>query len=345
MKKLILRSLCLLLFTAGIASAASGPYFGQTPPGTTPQKFASGIISLSNHSEIRVAFSPSGDECFFTRSSPGNSAPWNLYYAQRVNNTWTDPAVATFSPSGDAFTGQPFFSADGNKLYFTHDANILVVDRTPEGWGSPQVLPSPINSSSSDVYYSQTLDGTVYFASDRPGGSGQLDIWRTRQEPNQPLQVENLGALINTSAYDYDPHVDPAGEYLLFASNRSGSSSKVYVSFSDGNDGWNTPVNMNTLISGFNIYAADGPSMSSDGRYLFWRRYYSAPDIYWVENPFYAPGDLYRDGVVNFRDFAILAKAWRSEPGDDNWKDSCDLAISAKIDEGDLAILCNNWLK
>jgi CubicO group peptidase (beta-lactamase class C family) len=268
---------------------ATGPYFGQKPPGKTPTVFAPGIVSVPNFSVIRVAFSPNGDECFFTKSSPSGVYPWKLYYTKYANGIWTAPTPAPFNPQQGTFAGQPFFSADGNQLSYTSDANgttdIWVVQRTSQGWGAPQVLPSPVNSSGGAVYYSQTLDGTTYFASQRSGGLGVLDIWRARQATGQPVQVENLGATINTAAYDYDPCVDPNGKYLLFASDRSGQSN-VYVSASNGNGGWDTPVNMDTLVPGFNTGGADGPSISPDGKYLFWRRFHDGqPAIYWVESP------------------------------------------------------------
>jgi len=57
-------------------------------------------------------------------------------------------------------------------------------------------------------------------------------------------------------------------------------------------------------------------------------------------------GDLYKDGVVNFKDFAVLAAAWLSQPGDDNWNADCDISIPSDgvIDELDLAVFCDNWL-
>ena len=44
-------------------SAATGPYFGQSPPGTTPVVFAPGILSLTSRFEIGLGFSPDGTEC------------------------------------------------------------------------------------------------------------------------------------------------------------------------------------------------------------------------------------------------------------------------------------------
>jgi hypothetical protein len=61
-----------------------------------------------------------------------------------------------------------------------------------------------------------------------------------------------------------------------------------------------------------------------------------------------APGnaDIDTDGFVDFKDFAILAAAWLSEPGDTNWNAACDISISKDniIDEYDLAVFCENWL-
>lgn len=57
-------------------------------------------------------------------------------------------------------------------------------------------------------------------------------------------------------------------------------------------------------------------------------------------------GDFCRDGAVDFKDFAVLAAAWASQPGDTNWKAACDISIPSDgvIDENDLAVLCENWL-
>jgi len=57
-------------------------------------------------------------------------------------------------------------------------------------------------------------------------------------------------------------------------------------------------------------------------------------------------GDFFRDGVVNFKDFAVLAAAWLSESGDDNWNADCDISTPSDdiIDEKDLAEFCANWL-
>jgi len=56
--------------------------------------------------------------------------------------------------------------------------------------------------------------------------------------------------------------------------------------------------------------------------------------------------DIYQDGYVYLLDFAIFAKAWKSQPGDDNWNPACDISEPNDdvIDERDLAVLADNWL-
>ncbi len=62
-----------------------------------------------------------------------------------------------------------------------------------------------------------------------------------------------------------------------------------------------------------------------------------------------APGwpDINGDGRVNLKDFAMLAKAWRSTTGGDNWDADCDISAPSDgvIDEKDLYILSENWLE
>lgn len=57
--------------------------------------------------------------------------------------------------------------------------------------------------------------------------------------------------------------------------------------------------------------------------------------------------DLNYDGFVDFKDFAILANAWRSHSGDTNWDANCDISSTpgdGVIDEKDLYVLADNWL-
>jgi len=57
-------------------------------------------------------------------------------------------------------------------------------------------------------------------------------------------------------------------------------------------------------------------------------------------------GDIDITYRVDFLDFALLAEAWMSEPGDDNWDAACDISEPNDdiIDGRDLGVLRDNWL-
>ncbi len=56
--------------------------------------------------------------------------------------------------------------------------------------------------------------------------------------------------------------------------------------------------------------------------------------------------DINQDGYVDFIDYSILAKAWKSTPSDGNWNYSCNLAPPDDIiNERDLAVVCEYWLQ
>jgi len=58
-------------------------------------------------------------------------------------------------------------------------------------------------------------------------------------------------------------------------------------------------------------------------------------------------GNFDYDNDVDLKDFAIFAAAWLSQPGDPSWNAACDISLPSDgvIDELDLAIFCDNWLR
>jgi len=114
---------------------------------------------------------------------------------------------------------------------------------------------------------------------------GGMDLYRTVSKPGQPLQVENLGAPVNTEFDDACPGISPDGHTLVFysAPQRAGvkGGAKLFICFDSGHGGWTTPVSMG---EGFNSPGADyGATFSQDGRVLFFFRFDGKHcDAYWV---------------------------------------------------------------
>jgi hypothetical protein len=122
-------------------------------------------------------------------------------------------------------------------------------------WSTPVNLGPTINSSAFEGCHFVTEAGlSLYFASDRPGGLGDRDIYVSRRaginDPWGPPQ--NLGATINTVSDDRCPFVTPDGHTMIFASARSGGQGMgdLYVSFRRNpldNLAWETPQNLTEL--------------------------------------------------------------------------------------------------
>jgi hypothetical protein len=270
------------------APLAPGAYFGLKLPGETPELFAPGIISIPGRSVGPLAFSPDGTECYFTVFD----GVWNnprILFTRYENGAWTPQAPVTFADGRLKF--EPLFSRDGNILYFgvanSTDTDFWMVQRISreQEWSNPQPLPAPLNSPKNEYRLAQAADGTMYFASNRDGGLGGMDIYRTVSKPGEPLQVENLGPPVNTEFTDTDPAISPDGHILVFVSKpkRPGVmyDADLFIYFDNGHGGWTTPVNMGDEFNkqGYQVL----PVFSQDGRVLFFARFDGKHgDVYWV---------------------------------------------------------------
>jgi Tol biopolymer transport system component len=252
-----------------------GEYLGQKPPGMTPELFAPGIISTGNN-ESRITFSPDG-----------NIAAWSVLHishdysaiiiSRRENNVWTAPEVASFS--GQYVDADPFFSYDGNRLFFTssrpienyqkeENYNLWMVERIEKGWGIPENLGFEINTEKYDVNPCLTKDGTLYFSSDREGGEGFHDIYYSRFVDGHFTQPVNIGTPVNTENFESSPYIAPDESYLIynnFKNNRSESG--LHISFRKKDGTWTKGINMGNIINDKvpSLFA----SVSQDGKYMF----------------------------------------------------------------------------
>ncbi|HXB11951.1 MAG TPA: tetratricopeptide repeat protein [Bacteroidia bacterium] len=90
-----------------------------------------------------------------------------------------------------------------------------------KGFGTPVPLSENINLKGQyQIAASITADGnTLYFASDRPGGLGGIDIYSSKKLPNGNWGTPvNLGPSINTPSNEDFPNISPDGKTLYFSS-------------------------------------------------------------------------------------------------------------------------------
>jgi hypothetical protein len=263
-----------------------GPYMGQDPPGAEPALFAPGLVSAGRH-ESGIVFSADATEAFYglMHLTHGYSA---IVTTRDSGRGWTPPAVLPFS--GRYYDSDPFLSVDGSRLYFSSDRpreeggqrgnlDLWVAEREGTDWGEPVPLDATINSASVDVNPCATRSGTVYFASDRGGGEGSHDLYRSELRDGVYLAPENLGPAVNTSAFESSPFVDPDETFLIynvFSTGEGGRESGLHVSYRLEHGGWSEGIRLGEAIN--DLTPAMFPFVSRDGEYLFYTST-RAPDI------------------------------------------------------------------
>ena len=121
-------------------------------------------------------------------------------------------------------------SEEGTIMYFSRnnskgktkgkiiDLKIYSATRSNAIWKNVTEL--PINGEDfATCHPSISSDGkTLYFASDRPGGFGGMDIYVSRNENGTWQEPVNLGPTVNTSGNEIFPYASAAGS-LFFSSN------------------------------------------------------------------------------------------------------------------------------
>jgi hypothetical protein len=284
--------LFLLMLTA-LASAQeegsefpklTGPYLGQTPPGTTPEVFAPGVVSTEAH-EFSCSFTPDGNEFYFTRRDPTTKTPL-IMVTKLVDGAWTKPEVVPFIEDTQAF--EPRVTVDGKRLYFTYGKvipdqqgppmNVFYVEREGAGWGVPRNAGAPFNPMKA-MYVSTTRDGTVY-TTDISDGPGNESIAIARSVEGTYKKLEKLGPPIGIGARDMYPFIAPDESYLLFTSTRpaEGIASGLFVSFRKEDGTWSDPQGIALPLE------VGLPLVTPDGKFLFFTAgERGKSDIFWVD--------------------------------------------------------------
>ncbi|HEU4719327.1 MAG TPA: hypothetical protein VFU15_15895, partial [Bacteroidia bacterium] len=158
--------------------------------------------------------------------------------------------------------GGPTLTIDNKHLFYTitkdgkdgPNTDIYTTDFIDGSWTPVRSLGDKVNDP---VYWdsqpSVSADGnTLYFASNRPGGQGGIDIWVTHKGFDGEWGVpENLGPTINTSGDEKSPFIHTDSQTLYFSSTGFPGLGGYDIYYSRANEKgvWQTPVNMGIPIN------------------------------------------------------------------------------------------------
>ncbi len=122
--------------------------------------------------------------------------------------------------------GSGVFNREQTMFYYTEcspngDCRIMMSQRKNGKWFDPLPLSDLINMPGYTTKHpSLSARGdTLYFASDRPGGVGQFDVWMSALANDIWQAPINLGSAVNTARNEVSPYYHGKEQVLLFASD------------------------------------------------------------------------------------------------------------------------------
>jgi len=153
----------------------------------------------------------------------------DFFISHWTNNGWSAAKNLGYPINTSDNEGAQTLSGDGRLMVFTacnrNDGlgrcDLYWSIRRGDKWSIPQNMGKPINTASRETQPSITPDGrTLYFASDRPGGKGNHDIWVSYKDSADHWTVpENLGDSINSTGTEMSPFIHPDNQSLYFSSD------------------------------------------------------------------------------------------------------------------------------
>jgi outer membrane protein OmpA-like peptidoglycan-associated protein len=167
------------------------------------------------------------------------------------SDTWNTPLDITLQLGGNNLLYSNSITGDGKLLmiYMEEggDGNIYYSQRKGATWTKIKSVGKNINTIYWESHAFITPDGmTLYFASNRPGGRGELDIWVSVKEDDDNWKVPvNCGNVINTPYNENTPFYDPSSKTMIFSSVGHPSMGGYDVFQSVNKNGkWTTPVGL-----------------------------------------------------------------------------------------------------
>ena len=191
----------------------------------------------------------------------GISKQEDFYVSKYKDGSWTKREDLGSPLNTSQNEGAQSLSVDGKYMFFTAcnrnegygSCDIYFSAKIINQWSVAMNIGSPVNSKYWEAQPCLSADGnTLYFISNRPGGKGKMDIWKSSWNDkgywNKPV---NLGDTINTSGDEMSPYIHPDNQTLYFSSDGfPGMGGFDLFRVQKQDDGtWNNPENLGYPIN------------------------------------------------------------------------------------------------
>lgn len=224
---------------------------------------------INTENQEFAPFPISDDELYFSSNLSGRV---RIYVSKRENNKWSKgDTPRNFPVVQSGHFGNSAMSPDGNRVYFTvcsdkekpwnpikSRCEIYVTKRIGSQWSQPERLPDYINTqgttNTQPFVAHQRGQEVLYFASNRDGGRGGMDLWYAARDlgldDNDFSFPVNLGPVVNSLGDEVTPYYNMEDQALYFSSNghRSMGGFDVFKAIGD-EVSWSQPENMGMPIN------------------------------------------------------------------------------------------------
>lgn len=226
-----------------------------------------GAAVNSRDDEYLPALTADGQTMVFTRRSPRRATTTadtheeeDIFSSTFSNGSWSKATRMPEPLNSNDNEGAECISQDGRIMFFTAcnrpdgggRCDLYMCIRRGDTWGKPRNLGPQVNSNSWEGQPSFSIDGkTLYFVSNRKGGFGGMDIWKTVFENGHWSEPVNLGPQVNTAANEMSPFIHNDDKTLYFASegHMGMGGLDIFVTRRNDDGSWQQPRNLGWPIN------------------------------------------------------------------------------------------------
>jgi hypothetical protein len=218
-----------------------------------------------------------------------------IMLSRKTDTGWIEPDNISPQIGSDGDCEPTWMSADGKTLLLVKKAkgnNDIYITHLDEknNWSLMEPLNKNINSKWNESSACISSDGqTIYFSSDRKGGEGKLDIYKSVLDAQGGWgEAVNLGKTINTEYNETNPFICQDGKTLYFSSeghlNMGGYD--IFLSILKANGKWETTINVGFPLNSTSNDMFYQPLGNGETAFVTLTRPggYGKEDIYQVEN-------------------------------------------------------------
>ncbi len=225
-------------------------------------------------------------EAFLATNSQNKDLVYEVKYRLRnarfiafSEKAYQNPVDVAFIPMSNAINTKfpeylPSFTLDENQLVFTRkeaqSEDFYISQKKDSVWQTAQPI-FELNTRENEGAEAISADGKliVFAGCNRPDGFGDCDLYYSELINGTWTQPANMGAVVNSRAWDSQPSIAPDGKTIYFASSRPGSLGKedIWKTEKDSKGKWMLPIVLDSTIN--TIEHELTPFIHSDNKSLY----------------------------------------------------------------------------